>query len=875
MSLIKSQKIVYRILVPYLVLFVVMVCLIIDGTTSYLGKRLESLLKVEAGNSHAHALSFLEHGNQHFIESMRKSAASPQLAEALSKGDNSLAWNVMRQFHVDGKHDYIRIVDADGHAVAERNGKADKPGPLFIDQAAAVLASGKEKRKLVVSSEGLGVWAMLPIIDKGRYVGGVLAYHRWTNGECRVLAQQTGSEIFIFDNERLLVSSVHIGTDGRQPHIPAEKIERVLSSGERLNEHIFANGKEYAAVLAPLYDFDDNIVAMLVAAKDTTLVDAVLYGVIKTAFGYSLLGLAVVVFIAFLIARGISAPVLKLAGVTSRVAAGDLNARAEIDSQDEIGQLAEAFDSMTADLQATRSELVAANELSENIVRSVSEALIILGSDGFVISINLAASKLLGYSVDEIAGRHVEVMIAQENPSGFIQDLLAEIISGQSVSERDIVFRARNGENIHMSASGSSVKSEGGFSLAIVLSARDMRDSRLVAELNVANELLRHEVEERLRIEERLRASEKKYRAIFELATEGIVVAGQDDNGIYYANSAIGKLLGFAIDELLTMKTVDISPALNMAGEISGAEVSRTISCRRRDGAILSIQIGSVCMNLDGKPCRVFFFCDVTEQARINEALGKAKQDAETANRAKTAFLAKVSHEFRTPMNGILGFTNMLLDSNLDAKQQRYAGFVKRSADALLDLVDDVLDYVKVETEKLSLDSHDFMLREVLGEELGFYERNAREKGLGFSWLIDDDAPECLRGDAKRLRQIVGRLVENGIRFTDDGEVKINLAVKEKNARTVLLHFSVHDTGAGVPVSEQEAIFQSFTQVEDYYTRAHGGLGLGLAISKHLVGLMGGELWLESRSDQEDGSASGATGSVFHFTARFELISER
>lgn len=872
MSFIKKRKIVHSILVPYLVIFVVLVCLIVDGTTTYLGNRIEALLGVEAGNSLSHALSILERENHHFYAAMREVASRPVLAEALSRHDLDAVRTVVRQLYVEDRHDEIRVLDDKGLVVAALVGKAEMRKSFLGEEETQRLLQGGEIVGVKSCPEGLGVQAVVPVRYKGRIVGGVAAYRYWRQEECRVVAEQIGSEIFLFDGKRLVASSVELANETGPLRISPIVEEKVLGKGEWQVVHLFLAGREYAVAFAPMESADQKIVGMLVAAKDASLLGALLRGVIQTAFGYSVLGLVVVIFIAVLIARGISMPIRKLAAVTARVAAGDLTARAEINRRDEIGQLAASFNAMTEKLAATRSQLVAANEFAENIIRSVSEALIIVGADEVILSVNAAAAKLLGYQDKELIGREVEVIVARENPAGLLQDILAEIVSGRSVFERDIFFFARSGETIPMSVSGSCARSETGAPLAIVLSARDLRDSRLLAEVHAANEQLHLEIAERLRVEEKLRASEEKHRALFELAVEGILVTDVQTGQFCYANAAIGKLLGYEVAELLTMRMADISPPamrveLSAAGR-TGKGGARIIPCRHKDGSILSVQVSSTCMSLDGRSCLVGFFSDVTEREQVHAALKKAKEMAESASKAKTAFLAKVSHELRTPMNGILGFTGMLLDSELTPVQKRHLGFVKTAATGLLSLVDDVLGFVKVETANLTLANHDFRLRESLAEEMTLHERRAMARGLRCSWQVEDDVPDSLYGDDKRLRQVINRLVDNGIRFTRAGEIKLALAVEEKTANRVLLHFSVQDTGVGIPLAQQEAVFQSFTQVEDYYTRQHGGLGLGLSLSAQLVHLMGGDIWLESTTSSEEGES----GSTFHFTVGFDYF---
>jgi PAS domain S-box-containing protein len=252
------------------------------------------------------------------------------------------------------------------------------------------------------------------------------------------------------------------------------------------------------------------------------------------------------------------------------------------------------------------------------------------------------------------------------------------------------------------------------------------------------------------------------------------------------------------------------------------------------------------------------------ERKRVEAEMRRAKSTAEAASRAKSEFLANMSHEIRTPMNGILGMTDLALRTNPTAQQREYLGAVKASAESLLRIINDILDFSKIEAGKLDIESIDFPLREILAAAMRSLALRAHEKQLELAWRVAPDVPDALVGDPVRLRQVLVNLAGNAIKFTPRGEVVVGVDVESATPAGVVLHFSVTDTGIGIPADKLDSIFAPFEQVDGSTTRRFGGTGLGLAISARLAAMMGGRVRAESTP---------GVGSTFHFVATFGLAS--
>ncbi|MEN8165175.1 MAG: ATP-binding protein [Acidobacteriota bacterium] len=370
---------------------------------------------------------------------------------------------------------------------------------------------------------------------------------------------------------------------------------------------------------------------------------------------------------------------------------------------------------------------------------------------------------------------------------------------------------------------------------------------------------------------------EKTLSSLLELNPDGVV--GINGRGrVVVANKKVEELFGRSREEVVGKSVEILLPDLFRSAQLghrteylshpshrpfgSGIEGVG----KRADGNEFPVEIGASPFEGSAGEEIILFIRDITARKQADEEREQARQlvlekdAAEAASQAKGQFLANMSHEIRTPMAGVLGLAELLLGTNLDEKQRPFVESIQSCGRGLLSVINDILDYSKIDAGELQFEDVNFELREVVDTVVSMLSLTAKEKGIDFTARVDEQLPAFLRGDPGRLRQVLLNLAGNAVKFTDDGSVAISVDLDEASETTTAVRFAVTDTGVGIPANHIDRLFKPFSQIDGSSSRKHGGTGLGLMISQQLTELMGGKITVESREGE---------GSTFRFTAHF------
>ena len=472
----------------------------------------------------------------------------------------------------------------------------------------------------------------------------------------------------------------------------------------------------------------------------------------------------------------------------------------------------------------------------ESVLTLSPTAIITVDDETKVTSWNPAAERLFGYTAEESVGIHLDDLVA--NRPGIREEAARYSAAGIGGEDIRVITRRTRKD-------GTLVDVE--MLVAPVLIGGE----------RVGHSVIYHDIGE-------IQRQRRYYEALVQANPVAIVL--MDPDGIVTSwNPAAERLFGYAaeeaiglhIDDLVATDPIVRAEAVNasevgMSGELVHMITKRT----RKDGSLVDVEVFGAPVVVGGEPVGLYgLYHDVGE-------LQRARETAEAATEAKSAFLATMSHEIRTPLNAVIGMTGLLLDTELSSEQRQFAEVIRGSGDALLGVINDILDFSKIEAGRLEFERAPFDLRECVESALELVAAGAAAKGLDLAYDLDRGAPRGVVGDLTRMRQILINLLNNAVKFTQEGEVV--LTVSSDPGRTPGRHrltFSVRDTGIGIPQDQMDRLFESFSQVDASTTRRYGGTGLGLAISRRLIELMDGSMWAESTVGE---------GSTFWFVAEME-----
>lgn len=494
-------------------------------------------------------------------------------------------------------------------------------------------------------------------------------------------------------------------------------------------------------------------------------------------------------------------------------------------------------------------------ERARQIVETAYDAYVAADSNGMITEWNAQSERTFGWSRSEVIGKRLSKVII---PPRFREQHEQGMQRYWETGETRIL-----NQRIEIAAMR---KDESEFSVELTIWPLELEGTTHF-------HAFIHDITRRKNAEEKIRDSSARIRRLVDSNIIGVMFT--DFSGeVSEANDAFLKIVGYTREDLEagTIRWNEMTPPeFQELDERAVQRLKKTGRCDpwekeyiRKDGKHVPVLLGVAMLEGSSTEC-LCFVLDMSAQKKAEAELQSAKEAADEANRAKSAFLANMSHEIRTPMNAIVGMTELLLDGELSPQQREYLSIVDSSAESLTVLIDDILDYSKIEAGRLELEMKEFRLADCLDGALKSLVLPAYKQGLELVSDIRADVPDRVIGDQTRLRQILINLVGNAIKFTPGGEVVVSVEPLEQTADEIEVLFVVSDTGIGIPDDRQQQIFEAFEQVDTSMARKFGGTGLGLAICSRLVEMMDGRIWLES----DEG-----VGSRFHFTATLQTSGE-
>ncbi|TXH00649.1 MAG: PAS domain S-box protein [Rhodocyclaceae bacterium] len=517
-------------------------------------------------------------------------------------------------------------------------------------------------------------------------------------------------------------------------------------------------------------------------------------------------------------------------------------------ADEDIAALSRRIAGLVAESEVGRREL--ANQkfaLDQHAIVSIT------GTDGIIVYANDRFCEISGYSREELIGQNHRIVNSGIHPADFFRNMWNTIVGGQ-VWRGEICNRARDGHLYWVSATIVPLLGDRGTPEQYIAIRTDITDRRrmetqLSEQLHLVEELI-----EAIPLPVYLKDTLGRYirlnrafELFFHVRREDYI--GRTLHDLLSPEDALIHAVKDA--ELFAAKGTQSYEAMvhSCDGEIHDA-IYRKAVLTRRDGSVSGL-LGVI--------------VDITDRKTAEREVVRAKEAAEAASRAKSHLLANMSHESRPPLTGVIGMTDLALDTELSAEQREYLSIAKSSAESLLTVINDILDFSKIEAGKLSIEHIAFDLHRLIADVLKPLAMRADEKGIELISAVIDNVPRFVLGDPSRIRQVLVNLVGNAIKFTDTGRITLTTDLMQQQHGRTIIHFAVSDTGIGIARDKHELIFDAFSQEDTSTTRKYGGTGLGLSICRRLVELMGGRIWLQSQLGE---------GSTFHFSVELQLTEQ-
>lgn len=545
----------------------------------------------------------------------------------------------------------------------------------------------------------------------------------------------------------------------------------------------------------------------------------------------------------------------QLKRASNRILNGETGVQIPVKNNDEIGQTTLAFNQMIEKIDKNAHELESANTRLSTILEAAVDGYIIINTQGKIVQVNSAIGLLFGYEDEELVGKNVAIFMPSYErhlQSDFLMQFIhskKEVKQGQG---REFIAQNKSGELFPIDLSVSKMSIDGEvLLLGLVKDLSDIKrkeaaaertESILLATLEASQDAL-ITIDITGRIQEFNQAASELFGHLTEDVTgeifEDLIFTGIEKKAFK--------------DSLETFRKTGTGPSIKKSIELMSV---------RADGSRFPIALKMVPVQLGDEILLTAFIHDVSERMQYESKLKSAKEQAEIGSKAKSRFLATMSHEIRSPLNAVLGGVELILDSKLNKAQRIYAHTAKEAGTALLSTINDILDFSKIEAGQMVLENTSFSPAKTVAQVMQILSPKAHEKGINLATFINRNVPDLVKGDAQRLRQVLHNLIDNAIKFSDGGCVSVEMWIPDSHHQEVQLFCAVTDEGIGISLEAQKKLFKEFSQVHDQHNTNYKGTGLGLAISSELITMMGGSVELSSRLGH---------GSCFRFDVRLEL----